>query len=212
MSRLRLPLLLLDGLVTVALAGVAIAWGVRVLTPAHAAAAGDWFDSLGLGARVAAIVLASWLVLFNGLFVTVNFLFSKYATHIDFSTPEGTVSVAVGAVEESLLRAARTITDVEDVRISVSKERKNSSKPLHIFVSAVTYEGVNVREVTDKIRGVLRQRFREIAELPEQPVYDVHVVKIVDRPQPRDKAPAKKDAKKAAEMFHGPEYPLGMDN
>lgn len=212
MERFRLPLLVLDGLVAAAAAAAALLWAVNVLTPAHLVTATEFIAPLGLWPRVAAVVVAVYLILFNVLFVTVNFLFSKYATHLEFATAEGQVSIAIAAVEESLARAAREIRDVEDVRISVYKERQNPAKPVHVFASCCTWEGVSVPELTEKIRSLLRQRMKDIADLPEAPVFDVHIQKIQERSEPKEKPPSKKDAKKAAEMFHGPEYPVGMDN
>jgi len=211
-ERFRIPLLVLDGLVAVAAAAVCLLWAVNVVDVTHFAQAATIAGKWGWWARGAAVVVAVYLVLFNVLFVTVNFLFSKYATHLEFAAPEGHVSVAVSAIEESLTRAARAIQEVEDVRVTVTKERQNQAKPLHVFASCTTWEGVNVPELTDKIRGVLKQRMKEIADLPEAPVFDVHITKILEKEEPKEKPPSKKDAKKAAELFHGPEYPIGLDN
>ena len=211
-ARFRLPLILLDGLVAVVAALAALLWAINVLTPEHLVLATEYIAPLGLWPRVAAVVVAVYLVLFNVLFVTVNFLFSKYATHLEFSASEGHVSIAISAVEDSLARAAREINDIEDVRVSVYKERQNPAKPVHIFASCATWEGVSVPELTEKIRALLKARMKDIADLPEEPVFDVHVAKIQERAEPKEKSPSKKDAKKAAEMFHGPEYPVGMDN
>lgn len=212
MERFRLPLLVLDGIVAAAAAVAALLWSVNILTPHHLGLATEWISPLGLWPRVAVVVVSVYLVLFNVLFVTVNFLFSKYHTHLEFRTTEGHVSVAISAVEESLVRAARDIHDVEDVRISVYKERQNPAKPVKVFASCVTWEEINVPELTEKIRAVLKSRMKEIADLAEAPVFDIHVAKILEREEKKEKPPSKKDAKKAAEMFHGPEYPVGMDN
>jgi uncharacterized alkaline shock family protein YloU len=211
-EKFRLPLLALDGLVAVVAAAAALLWAVNVLTPAHLVVATEFLSPLGLWPRVAAVVVAVYLVLFNVLFVTVNVIFSKYATHLEFASNEGQVSIAIGAVEDSLARAAREIRDIEDVRISVYKERQNPAKPVRVFASCSTWEGVSLPELTEKIRSLLKQRMKDIADLPEAPVFDVHIQKIQERETPKEKPPSKKDAKKAAEMFHGPEYPVGMDN
>jgi hypothetical protein len=211
-ERFRLPILILDGIVAVAAAVAALLWAVNVLTPAHLVLATEYLSPLGLWPRVAAVVVAVYLVLFNVLFVTVNFLFSKYATHLEYASGEGNVSVAISAVEDSLVRSAREIHDLDDVRISVYKVRQNPAKPVRVFASCVTWEGVSVPELTEKIRALLKARMKDIADLPEAPVFDIHVAKIQERAEPKEKAPSKKDAKKAAEMFHGPEYPVGMDN
>ncbi|MCE9584564.1 MAG: hypothetical protein K8T20_18905 [Planctomycetes bacterium] len=212
MERFRLPLLVLDGLVAVIAATATLLWAVNVLTPQYLAMATDWIAPLGLWPRVAAVVVAVYLVLFNALFVSVNFLFSKYATHLEFSTAEGQVSIAIGAVEDSLVRSAREIHDVEDVRISVYKERQNPAKPVKVFASCTTWEDISLPELTEKIRAVLKSRMKDMADLPEAPIFDIHIAKIMERETPKEKSPSKKDAKKAAEMFHGPEYPVGMDN
>ncbi|MEK7469414.1 MAG: hypothetical protein AAB074_18725 [Planctomycetota bacterium] len=212
MERFRLPLLILDGLVAVVAAVAALLWAVNILTPDHLVLATQYLSPLGLWPRVAAVVVAVYLVLFNVLFVTVNFLFSKYATHLEYAASEGNVSIAISAVEDSLVRSAREISDLEDVRISVYKVRQNPAKPVRVFASCVTWEGVSVPELTEKIRALLKARLKEIADLPEAPLFDIHVAKIQERAEPKEKSPSKKDAKKAAEMFHGPEYPVGMDN
>ena len=155
MTKFRLPLLVLDGVVAVAASIAALLWAVNILTPAHLTIAAEWLAPLGLLPRVAAVVVAVYLALFNVLFVTVNFLFSKYATHLEFTTGEGQVSIAISAVEESLARSAREITDIEDVRISVYKERQNTAKPVHVFASCVTWEDINLPELTEKIRSEL---------------------------------------------------------
>jgi hypothetical protein len=211
-DRFRLPLLALDGLVALAAAIVAFLWAINVLTPVHFALATDFISPLGLWPRAAAVVVAVYLVLFNLLFVCVNFLFSKYATHLEFQAGEGTVSVAISAVEDSLVRAARVVHDIEDARVSIHKERQNPAKPVHVFASCSTWEGVNLPELTEKIRATLKARMKEIADLAEAPVFDVHITKIHERTPPKEKGPSKKDAKKAAELFHGPEYPIGLDN
>ncbi|MBI2921010.1 MAG: hypothetical protein HYY18_08005 [Planctomycetes bacterium] len=212
MERFRIPLLILDGLVAVAASAIALLWAINVVDVTHFAAAAHYVGQWGFWARAGAVVLAVYLALFNVLFVSVNFLFSKYATHLEFATAEGQVSVHMGAIEESLTRAAKAILEVEDVRVSLYKERQNAAKPLHVFCSCTTWEEVNLPELTEKIRGVLKERMKEIAALPEAPVFDVHISKILERPEEKEKPPSKKDAKKAAELFHGPEYPIGLDN
>lgn len=213
MERLRLPLLFLDGVVAVAAATAAFLWAVNVLTPAHLQVASASLAPLGLWPRVAAVVVAVYFVLFNALFLCVNFLFAKYAHHIEVVGPEGTESVAVAAIEESLTRSAREIRDVEDARVSVTKERQDPSKPVHVFCSCSTWEGISIPDAMEKLRSLLSQRLKDIVQLPEPPVIDVHVTKIQEKaPPPREKAPSKKDAKKAAELFHGPEYPIGQDS
>lgn len=212
MERFRIPLLVLDGLVAVAASVVMLLWAINVIDVTHFAAAAAWAGQWNFWARAIVVVAAVYLALFNVLFVTVNFLFSKYATHLDFTTSEGVVSIAMSAIEESLTRAARTITDVQDVRISLYKERQNTAKPLHVFASCTTWEEINLRELTEKLRGVLKQRMKEIAELPEAPVFDIHISRIHEKEVPKEKPPSKKDARKAAELFHGPEYPIGLEN
>lgn len=162
--------------------------------------------------RIILVVLAAYLVLFNLLYIVGGLFTRKYATHIKLDIVQGGFSIALSAIENSLRRAIRQLPDVHDVHVRIYKDKKSEIKPVRIHASFSTWEGIKVKEVTEKIQGVIRMRFNEIIEVKEPPIFDIALVNIVDKESKKAESRKKEKGLPGREkMFYGPEYPIDSE-
>ena len=151
-----------------------------------------------------------YLVLFNLLYLLGPLFNPKYAHHIELGVAGGNFSISVSAIEHSLKRAVKKLPEVSDVSVHLYKDIKSKTKkPMRIVVHCSTWEGANVKEVTEKVKEIITLRFQEIIEVKEPPVFQIMISHIDERSKKSESRKKSSDAKK--HMFYGPEYPIDTD-
>lgn len=174
---------------------------------------GDWAAQVNAGGPTYRILLAIagfYLILFNMLYLLGRWFTRNYASSVKVTSPAGSFSIAISAIENSLRRAVQKLPEIHDAHVRVYKDRKNETKPIQIYTTFSVWEGVNVTEVTDKIRTAITIRFSEIVEVKEAPTFTIILSNIVERDQRRGDG-KKKDKDKDlndTKLFYGPEYPI----
>ncbi|HLD35809.1 MAG TPA: hypothetical protein VJC37_03735 [Planctomycetota bacterium] len=159
--------------------------------------------------RILLVLGAIYLILLNITYLIGRWVTRNYASSVKVSSPAGSFSIAISAIENSLRRAVRKLPEINDAHIRVYKVKKPENKPIQIFTTFSVWEGTNVTEVTDKIRTAINIRFNEIIEVKEPPVFTIILSNIVERDHRRSSDNKKKDRElMESEMFHGPEYPI----
>jgi len=124
--------------------------------------------------------------------------------YLVFETEGGRLRVSIAAIEEALVRAARTLPEVADIRIRMVAHH-GAEKPLGIVVRAILWEVPDLRAVELKLRRVLNDRFSEI--LPgEQPLRcEITVEKFRVE---KSKGPKGPDQEQPTVDSFRPKYPL----
>ena len=185
------------GMILVAL--FVLLWVTRVL-PLAPADKTDVYLRLLLGA------FAGGVCIVNVLFLFYRF-YSNRETHLMAKTEDGIVSIAVGAVEESLARTTRSLPEVHDAKVRVHKE-KGEGRPVTIIVNCAVWEETTVREVTRKVQQACMMRFEQIAGREIQPQFSIYVSRI-DVKQIRKSPRSSSREEEPIDLFRGPQYPTG---
>lgn len=156
------------------------------------------------------LTLSIYLVFFNILYLLGPLFNPKYVSHIELGVPGGNFAISVSAIEHSLKRAVKKLPEVHDVTIHLYKATKSETKPIRIVVHCSTWEGANVKEVTEKVKEIITLRFKEIIEVKEPPIFQIMIANIEERAK---KGENKKKTQTAdrQHMFYGPEYPIDSD-
>lgn len=185
------------GLIAVALCVLAWAAGLVKL---------DYAGGAPWSARSLTAACALAVVGVNGIFLTCRF-YSNRETAITVKSPNGIFSIAVGAIEESLARTARTLPEVTDARVRVYKE-KGDDRPINIVVNFEVWEESNVGEVERKVNQACMTRFEQIAGSGLSPHFSMHLSRINVKPvrKPGRKADREEEP---IDLFRGPQYPTG---
>lgn len=156
--------------------------------------------------RVLMVGLATTVIVVDMLFI-VGRLFSNRESHLKAKTEDGEVLIAVGAIEDSLARTARSLPEVNDARVRVYKE-KGEGKPITIIVNYAAWEDTNVREVTHKVQQACAMRFEQIAGSDANPTFSIFLSRITVKDDRSKAAAAKRrSADEPSDAFRGPVYP-----
>lgn len=194
-------------IVTVFVAVMALLWFADTIDLNIVSA---WATKVNEGGPTYRILLAIggfYLILFNLLYLLGRWFTRNYASSVKVTSPSGSFSIAISAIENSLRRAVKKLPEIHDAHIRVYKDRKNEAKPIQIYATFSVWEGVNVTEVTDKIRSAITIRFSEIIEVKEAPTFTIILSNIVERDRKSDSKKKDKDLNDT-KMFFGPEYPI----
>ncbi|MBI3097921.1 MAG: hypothetical protein HYY93_06685 [Planctomycetes bacterium] len=216
MTAFRWILLLVDILIALALAAGLLALGAGVVAPAEVYRGLDRVYSSGAASagpglvwQQGAILVGLYLLLSHGLYVLLAIMVSRYDTHFRIRSNNLEVTIALSAVEESLRRAVKKLPEIYEVWVRIYKEKGREDKPLRIYTGYSTYEGTNVKEVTDKIREVIRLRFQEIIDIPQEPEFEIALTKFTSK-EPR-KGDTRRTTAGVEADFRGPQYPTDYD-
>jgi hypothetical protein len=163
-------------------------------------------DSLTKPLRLLISISAAGVVVVNTLFLTYRF-YSNRESHLKAKTEDGFVSIAVGAIEESLARTAKSLPEVHDARVRVYKEKAETS-PVTIVINYAVWEETNVREVTRKVQQACMMRFEQIAGREIQPTFSIYVSRI-DVKEIRKASRKGSREEEPVDLFRGPQYPTG---
>ncbi|MBI5369497.1 MAG: hypothetical protein HZA54_20865 [Planctomycetes bacterium] len=215
MERLRSILFVVDVIVALVAGTVGFLWSLDVINVEAFEAIAASVNAIAFGGvkigRILSVLVGLWILVTHALYLICAPFFSKYDTHIRCKLNDGEVSVTVAALEESLSRIVAAMSALADARVSVYRERKHVEAPLRIFASCTAYDGVSVREVTERVRELIKMRLGEVVELPHAPLIEICVSRIVARELRKE--PKKKPAKEGAlgAEFRGPEYPIDAE-
>ncbi|MBI3268103.1 MAG: hypothetical protein HYZ53_03710 [Planctomycetes bacterium] len=212
MERLRSVLFIADVIIALVAGLLGFLWSIDAVDVhffewVAAAVNGVRLGGFNFG-RGLSITLGGWILLIHVLYAICAPFFSKYDTHIRSKTNDGEVSMTVAAFEETLSRTVGAMSELFDARVSVYRERKHPDLPVRIFAACAAYEGCNVREVTEKVREVIKLRLAETVEMPQSPLIEICVSRIVPRESRKE---AKKRPKDSSLEFRGPEYPIDAE-
>ena len=152
-------------------------------------------------------------VIILNIIIFLHFLrIGIYDTHVTNETEEGHFSVSISAIEETLTRSISSLPEIADVRLRVYKYRGKSESPVKIYVRCSVWDTLYSKDLPEKIRAVIQQRFNDILDLPSAPEYTVKVEKLVEKSgRKQDPKKAKKPEDEFSRMFQGPEYPIDKD-
>ena len=195
-------------LVVVFFAVMSLLWFVNIIDLGMLS---NWASDLnkeGDTYRILLVLGTIYLILLNITYLIGRWVTRNYASSVKVSSPAGSFSIAISAIENSLRRAVRKLPEINDAHIRVYKVRKPENKPIQIFTTFSVWEGTNVTEVTDKIRTAINIRFNEIIEVKEPPVFTIILSNIVERDHRKTDSRKKDRELMESEMFHGPEYPI----
>lgn len=213
MERLRWIVMLVDGAVALGCAIVGFLWAlgylhIAILDPnaAGTLVTGGWGAD-----RWLALLACAWLILANVVVVGARWFSSKYDTHLRNKTPSGEVSITVYALEETLARLVAMCPEIAEVSVTVRKETMFPDKPVRITASLKAYEGISLKEITEKVKEIILRRYEEILQTHVKPELEVCVYKLIERPG-RKEAPrkARRDVP-SEEIFRGPVYPTDAE-
>lgn len=213
MERLRWIVVVVDGVVALACATIGFLWAIGTLNvglvdPATIQAQ-SW-SAWGIWHWLA-LLGSIWIILVNVVVVGARWFSSKYDTHLRCKTPDGEISITVYALEETLIRLVKTLPEIADIAVTVRKEKLFPDKPVRIVATATAYEGISLKEITERVREIILRRYLEIIESHVKPQVEFCVYKLVERP--RKDATPKKTRKEVSseEIFRGPVYPVDAE-
>jgi hypothetical protein len=172
---------------------------------------GKWAKDLnedGPTYRYLLAIGASYIILFNLVYLLGRWFTRNYASSVHVNSPSGSFSIAISAIENSLRRSVKKLPEIQDAHVRVYKDRKNLTKPIQIYTTFTVWESANVTEVTDKIRSAITMRFNEIIEVKESPVFTIILSNIVEREHRKIDLKKKDKDFIDTKIFHGPEYPI----
>lgn len=145
-----------------------------------------------------AALVALVVVALNLLWIIQKITRRKYATHIPFANPKGQVAISVGALEDSLRKAAINVEEVRDAKVHIIAEQR-PEVPLRVVSVLVLEEGHDVPQVTARVQDVLSKRFREVVAQEGEVLYEIRVERFRS---------AKGEPEEQEEVFRGPQYPV----
>ena len=119
---------------------------------------------------------------------------------IEVQREDGTLIIALSAVEDSLERALKQQSGVRDVRVRMRKSESPES-PADVVCVASILDGEGIHTVEERMRQAVKRRFQEI--LPGQALrVSVRLRRFVAAENPRGRRG------EAERVYRGPEYPV----
>jgi hypothetical protein len=213
MGKFRIFIFACDALLAVA-AGVALmAWAADMISLADFARAADDVKALGIGGRAACVLAGLYVVLLNAAYLFALLFLRKYETRVVSANGNVTIGLALSTAEDSLRRAIRCLPEVEDVWVRILKERRHPERPVRVVANVSAWEGVNLKDASEKICEAIQLRIAEMTDLGAEPVYEVNFPRIVplDRKNDRRNRPGPAQQSELSESFQGPQYPIDAD-
>ncbi len=194
----------LDVLVATAIAGFLLLWGILAglgmtnhpasLTTLLQQAGADRSVRLGLEGASAG------LLLLHLLWLDAAVRHSRRGNIIALQKEDGSLIIAVSAVEDSLERVVKAQSGVRDVRVRVRVPRQPGQAAEVVLVASIL-DSEGILAVEERMRQAIRRRFQEI--LPQQDLrVSVRLRRFVadESPKPR--------RGEVERVYRGPEYPL----
>ena len=127
--------------------------------------------------RVVCGLSGAAVILFNVMVFQLMWARFQRQRTIAFNNPDGQVTIALGAIEDFIRKAARQVTEIKDLKSDVLATKKG----IEIAARVSLWSESHIPEVTEKIQSLIKTRVQEMLGI-EDPVWvRVHVAKIVAR-------------------------------
>lgn len=125
---------------------------------------------IGIVGALLIIISAGFILhLLEGLF--------RKERDINLSGPSGQIRVSLSAIEDVVRRCGRQFLDVKELRSRIVIRRKG----LNILSKVTLYAGVNIPEITEKLRSLIRERLGKVLGIEDEIKVTIHVVNIVEK-------------------------------
>lgn len=211
MSAMKKFVRVLNGLIVVAFAAVVILWYSNILPLGifHASLKSD--PALFLKFKILMFFLATLTLIFNVILMMQFIKIGRYDTHVRIKSENSEFSVAIAAIEETLTRAISTLPEIEEVRLRIFKLRKKNESPIKIVIRCSVWDRLYGKDLPEKIKAVVKQRFNEIVDVPTPPNYEVFVSKFVEKIDRKGESKKARKVDEEFKVFRGPEYPVEHD-
>lgn len=194
----------LDVIVAIVFAGFLLLWGIlsglgmahhpTSLTTLLDQARTDRAVRLGLEGA------AAGLLLLHLLWLDAVVRHSRRGNIIELQKEDGSLIIAVSAVEDSLERVVKAQSGVRDVRVRV-RVPAQPGQPAEVVLVASILDSEGILAVEERMRQAIRRRFQEI--LPRQELrVSVRLRRFVAAEALK---PRRDDGER---IYRGPEYPL----
>ena len=194
----------LDVLVATSFAGVLLLWGILsgLGMAHHPMSLATLLDQAGADRSQRLILegVAAGLLLLHLLWLDAAVRHSRRRNIIELQKEDGSLIIAVSAVEDSLERVVKAQSGVRDVRVRVRVPRQ-PGQPTEVVLVASILDSEGILAIEERMRQAIRRRFQEI--LPQQDLrVGVRLRRFVESEAPKSR---RGDVER---IYRGPEYPL----
>ena len=125
---------------------------------------------IGIVGALLIIISAGFILhLLEGLF--------RKERDIALSGPNGQIKVSLSAIEDVVRRCGRQFLDVKELRPRIVIRRKG----LNILNKVTLYAGVNIPEITERLRSLIRERLGKVLGIEDEIKVTIHVVNVVEK-------------------------------
>lgn len=167
----------------------------------------------GSPVQMITVAVDLFLLLTNIIFLVTSAASSPYDTHIRTRTDDGELMVAVGAAEETLEKAVRSLAGVSEVSVQLFKAKDRENEQTRVRARFRTTGETNFKQIGNDVLSVLRERFQQVIETDEMPYFEVELIGVSEdqpRKQTRDQTSneGEEEDPYSSEQFSGPEYPV----
>ncbi len=125
---------------------------------------------IGIVGALLIIISAGFILhLLEGLF--------RKERDIILSGSSGQIKVSLSAIEDVVRRCGRQFLDVKELRPRIVIRRKG----LNILSKVTLYAGVNIPEITERLRSLIRERLGKVLGIEDEIKVTIHVVNVVEK-------------------------------
>lgn len=125
---------------------------------------------IGIVGALLIIISAGFILhLLEGLF--------RKERDIILSGSSGQIKVSLSAIEDVVRRCGRQFLDVKELRSRIVIRRKG----LNILSKVTLYAGVNIPEITERLRSLIRERLGKVLGIEDEIKVTIHVVNVVEK-------------------------------
>ncbi|MDP8298661.1 MAG: alkaline shock response membrane anchor protein AmaP [Candidatus Tantalella remota] len=154
--------------------------GLLVVLSLNIAPAETWIDAINLIYSSVHTQIAAGVV---GLMFIVVGVVGPYkgarklnrSKIITFQNPDGEVTVALSAIENFVLRVAKDIPGIKDVKSRVEVNKKGINITSFVSIEA----GTNIPEATEQIQMMVKARVQDMLGVEENINMKMHISKIM---------------------------------
>lgn len=192
----------IDVTIIMGLSLVLLCWGIlcemQMVMPREIVKAAVGEAASDPSIRMAIEVTAGALLLLHLVWMERVVRLARRGNVIELEKPDGTLVIAVSAVEDSLERVVKQQSGVRDVRVRM-RVPEMPTLPVEVVLVASILDSEGILAVEDRMRQAIRRRFEEIL-----PHLDLRVSVRLRRFVAGDGKPREE----AGRVYRGPEYPL----
>lgn len=167
----------------------------------------DWLQNYPHSAEQSILLAAGILFGLNVLFV-LGWIFFRPRPYLKIKTEPGEASISVGAIEDSLARAAMQMPEIYHARVQLYPPR-HAGHAVVVRVVFSMWEDTSVKFVSQRLNAALERRFQQLLGTDLTPSFRLVLTRIVSRDSKKDKKDKKGTPQDSyRESFRGPEYPV----